>query len=191
MPLQNMKAIQTVTVGAGGATSIEFTNIPQTYTDLVLKVSARDDRPTNEYNFLEISFNGSASTYNQRDIGGNGSIAYSSTDDLGANKPYIFTNAAGSTASTFSNGEIYIPNYTSSNAKSFSIDGVTENNATAARAVMSAGLWSGTSAITSIRLLTYSAGGRTLQQYTTATLYGVTSSAWILYTLGSFGQTNG
>jgi hypothetical protein len=165
-------AIATTTVGSGGATNIEFTNIPGTYTDLLLKVSARDNR-TNEYNFLEISFNGSASTYNQRDVGGNGSIAYSSANDLGANKPYIFTNAASSTASTFSNGEIYIPNYTSSNAKSFSIDGVTENNATAARAVMSAGSWSGTSAITSIKLLTYSGGSQTLQQYTTATLYGI------------------
>jgi len=166
-------AIATTTVGSGGATNIEFTNIPQTYTDLLLKVSARDNRPTSEYNFLEISFNGSASTYNQRDLGGNGSIVYSSIDDLGANKPYIFTNAAGSTTSTFSNGEIYIPNYAGSNAKSFGIDGVTENNATAARAVLSAGIWSGTSAITSIKLLTYSGGSQTLQQYSTATLYGI------------------
>ena len=170
------EAIATVTVGSGGATNIEFTSIPSTFTDLLLKVSVRDSRPTNEYNFLEISFNGSASTYVQRDIGGNGSIAYSSTDDLGANKPYIFTNAAGSTSSTFSNGEIYIPNYAGSNAKSFSIDGVTENNATAARAVLSAGRWSGTSAITSIKLLTYSGGSQTIQQYSTATLYGIKNS---------------
>jgi len=33
-----LKKIQTVTVGSGGAASIEFTSIPQTYTDLKLVV---------------------------------------------------------------------------------------------------------------------------------------------------------
>jgi hypothetical protein len=37
-------AIKTVTVGSGGAANIDFTSIPQTYTDLVLKVSARMNR---------------------------------------------------------------------------------------------------------------------------------------------------
>jgi hypothetical protein len=36
---------------------------------------------------------------------------------------------ANSTASTFSNGEVYFPNYTSSNNKSFSADAVSEKNA--------------------------------------------------------------
>ena len=34
--------ITTVTVGSGGASSIDFTSIPQTYTDLVIKTSARN-----------------------------------------------------------------------------------------------------------------------------------------------------
>jgi hypothetical protein len=58
---------------------------------------------------------------------------------------------ATATANTFGNTEFYIPNYTSSNYKSFSVDGVTENNATAAFALY-AGLWSNTAAITSFRL---------------------------------------
>jgi hypothetical protein len=36
-----MVKIDTVTVGSGGAASIEFTNIPQTYTDLQIVLSAR------------------------------------------------------------------------------------------------------------------------------------------------------
>ena len=36
--------ISSVTVGSGGAASIEFTSIPSTYTDLVLKLSARSSR---------------------------------------------------------------------------------------------------------------------------------------------------
>lgn len=44
-------ALSTVTVGAGGAASISFNNIPQTYTDLVVTVSGRSDfaNAFNEY----------------------------------------------------------------------------------------------------------------------------------------------
>jgi hypothetical protein len=38
------EAIATVEVGSGGAATIEFTSIPATYTDLVVKVSARNAR---------------------------------------------------------------------------------------------------------------------------------------------------
>jgi hypothetical protein len=33
--------ISSVTVGSGGAANIEFTSIPQTYTDLLYKISGR------------------------------------------------------------------------------------------------------------------------------------------------------
>jgi hypothetical protein len=39
------EAIATVTVGSGGATDIEFTSIPGTYTDLLIKSSLRSDWP--------------------------------------------------------------------------------------------------------------------------------------------------
>jgi hypothetical protein len=163
--------IATVTVGSGGSSTMEFTDIPATFTDLVLKLSTRDGRPTNKYNFVEIQFNNSTSTYNILDLGGTGTVAYAGTNDLGSNKPYAFGNAAGSTASTFGNSEVYISNYSSSNTKSMSIDNVTENNGTEARMVLSGASWSGTSAITSIKLTAY--GGNSFVQYSTATLYGI------------------
>jgi len=43
MPLTYQK-IATVTVGAGGASNITFSSIPQTYTDIKVVVSARTDR---------------------------------------------------------------------------------------------------------------------------------------------------
>ena len=76
----------------------------------------------------------------------------------------------GYTASTFGNAELYIPNYTSSNNKSFSADSVTENNATAAYSQLIAGLWSNVTAITSLSLAPSSG---TFVQHSTATLYGV------------------
>jgi hypothetical protein len=77
------------------------------------------------------------------------------------------------TANTFSNGEIYIPNYAGSNYKSWSSDAVTENNATSADMSLVAGLTSITAAITSI---TIAGAAGNLVQYSTAYLYGVSNA---------------
>jgi hypothetical protein len=159
-----MTLISSVTVGAGGATSIDFTSIPATYTDLILKISARSDAGQ----FAELIFNGSTTGYSNIRIEGDGSTAYSNSrsDDL-----IQFLNGSSTTANTFGNAEIYIPNYRGSTNKSFSQDFVAENNATAATASLWAGLWSNTAAITSISLDPQ--GTAKFVQYSTAYLYGV------------------
>lgn len=161
--MATMTALSTVTVGAGGAANIEFTNIPQTYTDLVVKISGRSSTgDTAHY----LRFNSSTSNLNSRYLYGTGSAIGSVTEP---SVIYFYVNPSTFTASTFANTEIYIPNYTSSNNKSVSIDAVTENNATLAYAALFAGLWSNTAAITSIQLVAVSG----FVQYSTATLYGV------------------
>lgn len=166
--MANYIPISTVTVGSGGAASISFTGIPQTYTDLVVKVSARNSANNDG---MGISFNGSSTNYSYRDLYGSGSAAGSTNNTTGPATGYGLIDQSPATASTFANGEIYISNYTSSNNKSVSIDGVTENNATATYAYLSAILWSNTAPITSITLTALSSG--TIQQYSTATLYGI------------------
>lgn len=160
-----MKALQTVTVGAGGAASISFTSIPSTYTDLYVVTSFRFAASAVAASAY-ISFNGSLSNFTSRYLEGNGASAGSYTS------PAYFSgsaNANTSTALTFSSHSIYIPNYVGSNYKSFSVDSVSENNATTAYTDLSAGLWSITEAINQI---TFS-GASNFQQYSTATLYGV------------------
>jgi hypothetical protein len=100
-------------------------------------------------------------------IGGSGSGASSLVETTGRSG---VIDAASNTSNTFSNTEIYIPNYTSNNYKSVSTDSVMENNATEAYANLNAILWSNTSAINSITL-TPSAGN--FAQYSEFTLYGV------------------
>lgn len=130
------------------AASVTFANIPQTgYTDLKIVVSGRTDSGTGTG--LDISFNGSTTGFTNRTVQGNGSAA-SSYGTYNRNAGMI--NYSPDTASTFGNTEIYIPNYTSSNNKSYSADGVEENNATTAFMSMIAGLWSNTAAITSVGL---------------------------------------
>ena len=74
----------------------------------------------------------------------------------------------------FNNIGIYIPNYAGSNNKSFSIDNAQENNITTAYSQLEAGLWSDSSAITSIRLTEQY--GNNLVEYSTAYLYGISNA---------------
>jgi len=167
--------IASSTVGSGGASSITFSSIPATYTDLKVVFSLRSDWSSDPYDYFVqgIQFNGTTSTYSTRILYGNGSSAASGSDSsTGLRQSYY--NAGTSTSSTFANGEMYIPNYTSSNYKSTSIDQVTENNATASIAGITAGLWSNTSAITQIVFLPRS--GSNFVQYSTAYLYGINNS---------------
>ena len=165
--------ISSVTVGSGGAATIDFTSIPQIYTDLVIKISYRSTAtPGVAVDNLTAQYNGvTSSSYSERGLGGNGSVAYSqsySRTVVGVG----LGNSSNSTSNTFGNTDIYIPNYTSSNYKSSSADGVTENNATASWVEMDAGLFSNTSAITSIKL---TCGGNFVQ-YSTAYLYGISNA---------------
>jgi hypothetical protein len=161
-----LKKIQTVTVGAGGAATIEFTNIPQTYTDLKIVYSIRTSY-AGTVEQLNLSFNTLTTNFSGTYVQGSGSSTATGTLARYAGNAV----GANATASIFGNTELYIPNYTSSNNKVFSIDFVTENNATAADAGLIVGMWSNSAAITGITLTPNNSG--TIQQYSTATLYGV------------------
>jgi hypothetical protein len=169
------EAIATVTVGSGGAATIEFTSIPATYTDLVLKLSGRTNRTGDTNADIGITFNGNTSNYSLKDLFGNGSAAGSRSNPIGTSSiGDIFATAVNSTVNTFSNFEMYIPNYLGSTYKSVSIDTTNETNATSNWSLLVAGLWSNTSAITSITLTPLNSDS--FVQYSTATLYGIKNS---------------
>jgi hypothetical protein len=165
------EAIATVTVGSGGAANIEFTSIPATYTDLLLKVSARVT-VADFADSLTITFNSNTGNiYNERVLSGNGSTVVSAARTSQSSWQYTLVPGSTATASTFGNFEFYIPNYAGSTNKSVSIDQVTENNATSASARLTAALFADTAAISSIKL-----AASTITQYSTATLYGIKNS---------------
>ena len=155
---------------AGSVSSIDFTSIPSTYTDLAIYLSARQSRSEVVSN-TRIEFNGSSSNLSCRYIQGTGSAAVS-----GSNASYLFaaSPANTATANTFGNSFIYIPNYAGSTNKSVSWDAVTETNASNAEAYLVAGLWSNTDAITSIELSSLS--GDNFMEHSTAYLYGVSNA---------------
>ena len=125
-----MVPIYTVTVGAGGQSAIQFNNIPQTYTDLIIMLSVRETLAlgSTRYTDIPITINGQTSA--------SGKVIYSNDGSTANSYPPssapVTANGGNSTTSTFSNVSIYIPNYTSTGVKSISADSVAENNATAA-----------------------------------------------------------
>jgi len=150
--------IETKTRGTAAA-SIEFTSSPQDGTDLVALTSLRADLST-FVGSLRIEFNNNTSSiYSVRQLqavypAGPNSV----TNPNGVTTASIvgYTPGASQTADTFSNASITIPNYTGSTNKSFSVDSVSETNATFSNTEIvglhiSAGLFSSTAAITSIK----------------------------------------
>ena len=173
----SMTLIEHIEVGSGGAASISFVSvgdIPSDYTDLMLKISARSTSEINStIKWAEIILkpNNSSSGLSARSL-----LGYS-TSSVASNTDAItggFANGNTTTANTFSSVEIYIPNYRSSVAKSWSIDSVTEHNGVECLRWISANLWTGTDPITSI-VLGLNQGD--FAQYSSATLFGVTSGA--------------
>lgn len=168
--------ISAVTVGSGGASSIDFTSIPSTYTDLCVYLSTRISR-ANAVDSVGYYFNGDATAarYTGRVLYGTGSSAASNAPSP-VNDETMFTSANSATANTFGNASLYIPNYAGSNQKSASVDSVGENNATTARMNLSAILYNQTPAITSITFIPTINGANLFMEFSTAYLYGVKSS---------------
>jgi hypothetical protein len=136
---------------ASSAASVTFTSIPATYTDLVVRVSARGTTSATSVTTVYRLNGDTTSNYSYRRLSGDGSAA-SSVGDSNNIFQYIAAGipAATATANTFGSLEVYIPSYTVSANKPMSVFSVQENNITAAQINAIAHLWRNTAAITSI-----------------------------------------
>jgi hypothetical protein len=166
MALQLYK-IATVEVGSAGAATMAFTSIPSGYTDLLFVYSARAAEPTGSFYEVSVTLNGSTTGFTTRQLYGDGATAASSSPTT---RQVGLIGNVTTTANSFNNNQIYFPNYSGATNKSYSVDAVTENNATTAYANIVAGLWSNTAAINSISIAVTS---NNFVQYSTATLYGI------------------
>lgn len=164
---ENYVLLETIAL-TQSASSVTLNNIPQSgYTDLKLVISARQGAE----NAFDLTFNGSTSSYSVIRLQGDGSSTSSNTaSGHTAAIRVIGIAPSGNTANVFSNSEFHIPNYTSSNYKPVSYEGFNENNATESYINVASGVWSNTSAITSITI-TPRAGS--LEAYSTFSLYGL------------------
>ena len=154
--------------------SYTFTAIPSTYTDLVVRYSARGSDSGVSINAM-IKVNTDTSTnYSRTNLFSGGSSATSVRASNEDRWYFGFSiNGASATANTFSNSELYIPNYTVSSSKPASGFSVTETNATAADLGVVALLWRNTAAITSLELTPLSG---TFVSGSSFYLYGISKS---------------
>jgi len=172
--------IASSTVGSGGVSSIDFNSIPSTYTDLKLVLSLRGNVASID-DYVNIRFNtSSGANYSNRYLQGDGSNSGAAASGSFTSQTYNYAfqiSGGNSTASTFGNVELYIPNYLSSTNKPSLSFGAAETNGTVfnnRQIALNAGLWNQTAAITSINL---SVGSSTLWvQYSSAYLYGISNA---------------
>jgi hypothetical protein len=158
--------IERVTVGSGGATSIAFNSIPQTYTHL--QVRATTLNASNIYS-IKIRFNGDTATnYSAHQLAGTGAIIISGAEtsvDIGLIGIGAVTTSLY-TAATIAD----ILDYTNTNKyKTVRALSGADGNGSGQTKFASVN-WRSTAAITSIYI---NADSSTFNQYTTFALYGI------------------
>ena len=137
---------------ASSATSVTFSSIPSTYTDLVIQATTRSTAGTISDTF-RITLNAITSGYSSTSIGTtNSTSAFSARLSSQALSDNAYVTVGDTGLAIFGSTEIYIPSYVASQNKPFSITGTGENQDTVARSASYAGLLSNTAAITSIKI---------------------------------------
>ena len=159
--------IGSITVGAGGTSSLEFTSIPNTYTDLCLLFSARIDK-VDVFDGLNIKVNNNTSNWSFRILNASSGTTFGSN---GNDDRWSVVNGATSTANIFTSGLLYLYNYAGSAVKTITHDAAMEiNSLTNDYQRVTSAMWNNSSAITSITI--YDTGWNFVQ-YSTAYLYGI------------------
>lgn len=166
-------SLATITVPSGGAASVIFTGIPNTYKHLQIRFIARTTRAGESADNLALQFNAdTGSNYAYHQLSGDGSAASaqaaSTTTNIRAGR------LAGSTAiaNDFGTGVIDILDYANSN-KYRTIRSMTgfDNNGSGFITLFS-GLYQSTTAVNSIKLFSQT-GANNFVQYSSFALYGV------------------
>lgn len=169
-----MIPLATTTVGAGAASTITFSNIPQSYEHLQIRAMARDNGSVYFSDFY-MTFNGSGTNYKDHYLEGIGTVAqagsygYSTVIEVG--------NMVGASAISGNFGVYVIDILDYSNTNKYTttrhLSGWDNNNQGSSKqagaVTLSSGLWMDTSAISSISLRS----NGTIQQYSSFALYGI------------------
>lgn len=154
---QSYESIATVTVGAGGTSTVTFSSIPQTYSHLQIRYIGKNTKTTAGWQDLLLRFNSdSGGNYVGHSTGGNGASTFSgwsgiqTTMQIGNALP---TSATGE-ANMFGGGYIDILDYTntSKNTTTRSLTGFDKNGS--GWSYNQSGFWNSTAAVTRIDLTT-------------------------------------
>ena len=163
----SFESISTVTVGAGGVSSVSFSSIPSTYKHLQIRFIARGLSGGAIYT----QFNGdTGANYSSHYLSGDGSATAAGAQTSTSNPLIIRNGGISTTANIFSAGVVDVLDYanTSKNKTIRSLGGQDLNGSGVIE--FDSNAWYSTSAITSI---TMTQNGSGFAQYSSFALYGI------------------
>jgi len=164
------ESIATVTVGAGGASTVTFSSIPSTYQHLQIRVLARMGAGAGPYAHYMTFNSDSGSNYRNHYIYGSGASAAAGSTTAETKIVMWDYYGGGGTANIFGAGVIDLLDYqnTNKNKTTRNLGGYDANGS--GEIFLSSGLWQSTSAISSITLIPESGN---YAQYSSFALYGI------------------
>lgn len=169
----SFESIATVTVGSGGASSVEFTSIPSTFKHLQIRAISRTNRGDNQ-DLMTVRFNSdSSSVYAYHSLYGNGSSAGAADTGTSTGTPWSGVTAGGNAGASMFGAVIWdVLDYQNTNKyKTLRLLSGTDQNSTAGRIYFQSNLWQSTSAISTVTIIpTY---GSSFSQYSHFALYGI------------------
>jgi hypothetical protein len=163
------ESIATVTVGAGGSSSVSFSSIPSTYKHLQIRALSRTDRAvTYTSNIIRFNSDTTNSNYSQHELTGSGSAASAGG---GANSAiYTLIPGTSTTSNVFEGEVIDILDYADTNKyKTVRILSGYDGNGSG-QIFFGSGSWRNTAAISSI---SFTATSGNIVQYSSFALYGI------------------
>jgi hypothetical protein len=179
MPTNTYEKIQTVTVGSGGQSEIEFTSIPSTYTDLIVQLSVRTNTSGTERDSIGLRINSdTGSNYTWCRMYGYTSSS-KGADSQTTNYVAIggLMPAASADADTFAGITFHFYNYASTSIKKLG-HWMGGGHCTSTNWVSVTGSFefNSTSAITSIKFYNFDNSSSLFTQHSSATLFGIKNS---------------
>lgn len=167
----------TGTVLGSNTTSINFTSIPQTHDDLVLKFFLRDTRSDAYLNNIRITFNGVSSGYDEINMANNRTLGTEANNN-GYNQAYfeyLYAISDYAYSNIFTTYEMYIPQYANSSyRKTLLIDGMNLVQDANNHALLWGGTWRTTDAINQITITR--TGSHNLLADSRVDVYGIKNS---------------
>jgi hypothetical protein len=166
-----MIPLATTTLSSNTA-SVTFSDIPQNYEHLQIRVLARTNRASAQGDYIKLNFNSdTAANYAGHELSGwNGSALSAANTSVGA----AFVNrfaAANQEANAFGAGIIDILDYANTGKYTTVRSVAGWADTTAGNPHFNSALWQNTSAITSIAII--AGGGTLINQYSHFALYGI------------------
>ena len=163
------ESIATVTVGAGGSSSITFSSIPSTYQHLQLRTLAKHSNALDlDDSLVRFNSDSGSNYYVFHQLRGNGASATAAAGGTGTSM-YVLP-VTGSTVSTFAAGVMDILDYDDAN-KYKTVRTLTGYDANGSGNIfLRSALWMNTAAVTSITITPPSG---TFDQYSSFALYGI------------------